>query len=437
MPNYALIVDETNKFKVVTEADLATLTPKFALSFTCYNYFSPSVQLQVSVHQIERESEVDSHSITLSFVDTKSDLVVYSVQGVIIDDEGQSNSILNVLDSLDDFDNVFIEYDETFVEVFKTNSSELEYYNPFGTLGRKKQVVVIPTQDPIAHDTYTVLTRQDDQPTVMYMALGEDINLMLSLLRVANRLNVRLWVELDPSLTYEQVVAIASQLQLFDHHICLLWAPILARPVNAIGLKGKKSPRHAGGVILAEYLKRQANTNSSGIPAIHRPIAGFDYPIAFVGIQQNPAVYLDDPELKKLADLMVNVVKRERFPNGIRFVLNDSLTAYGDNKSVLKLANASEISMLIDNRLIEICKRHLLKHIEGTIEDSIKEAVIFLDSCTTKDRPLLRKSKEIGGFYNLSITPSLDRPNDKIDIECAYHPQGVGRAIFLKTSVTA
>lgn len=436
MPNYALILNNTAGFELLDADSIEGQSYPFALYFTCYNYFSPSVQLFVSVQQVERGSSINAHTLTLDFFDTSSDLSVYKITGVITD-EDQTNSIVNVMDALDDFDVVSIEYLPSYDDDFTTTVATKDFYNAFGGMGRFAIGVITPTFTPKAHDVYTVLTRQDDQASVMYMALGDNLSLLTELVRVANRLNVRLWVELSPSLTYDQAIAVGSELMLFDHHVCLLWSPILARPINAIGLKGKKIPRHSGGVILAEYLKRQANTNSFGIPAIHRPVAGFDYPISFTGIQQNPDVYLDDPELKKLADVMINVVKRERFPNGIRFILNDCLTAYGDNRSVLKLANASEISMLIDNRLIEICKRHLQKHIEGTIEDTLKEAVIFLDACTTKERPLLRKSKEIGGFYNLNIIPRSDRPHDAIDLECAYHPQGAGRAIFLKTTVTA
>lgn len=435
MPNYALILNDAKKFELL-DADLVTdLDYPFVLSFTCHNYFSPNVHMVASVHQIERGTDIESHALTVDFYDKSSDLSVYKITGVITE-EDQTNSLVNVMDALDDFDNVSISIESSLADFFDNGIQDAEYYNPYSSFGRKSQSLNLPTFTPKAHDVYQVITRQDDQPTVMYLALGENIELLTTMLRVANRLNVRLWLELDPSLTYDQVVMVADQLQLFDHHACLLWSPILARPINAVGLKGKKIPRHAGGVILAEYLKRQANTNSAGIPALHRPVAGFDYPIAFTGIQQNPAVFLDDPELKKLADLKVNVVKRERFPNGIRFILNDCLTTYGDNRSVLKLANASEISMLIDNRLIEICKRHLQKHIEGTIEDSLKEAQSYLDACTTKERPLLRKSKDIGGFYNLSIVPRSDRPHDAIDLECAYHPQGAGRAVFLKTTVT-
>lgn len=436
MPNYVLTLSSYGEPKLLL-ADQVSSDSAMNLFFTCHNYFSPSVRAHLSVDQIDNDKTVESHALRIDFVDTNSDLSVYKIKGILTADDESTNSIVNVMDALDDFDNVQLEINESSAESFADLFSDSLFYNKLSGMGRNKTSLVLPTVQPKAHDTYNVITTQDDQPTVMYMTLGDDLQALASMVRVANRLNVRLWVELDPSMDYDQVVIVASELMLFDHHVCLLWSPILARPINAVGLKGKKVPRHSGGVILAEYLKRQSNTNSFGIPAIHRPVAGFDYPITFTGIQQNPNVVLGDPEIKKLADLMVNVVKRERFPNGIRFILNDCLTAYGDNRSVLKLANASEISMLIDSRLIEICKRHLLKHIEGTIEDTLKEAIVFMDACTSKERPLLRKSKEIGGYYNLNITPRSDRPHDAIDLECAYHPQGSGRAIFLKTTVTA
>lgn len=433
MPNYSLIVSNTGVPSLTTQNDDAV--GAFVLHFTLHSFLDANVELQVALHQTTRDLMVANHAVKLNFVDVSTGEAVYSISGVLIDDENQSNSIVAVMNAMTDFDQVVL---TTSLTSFEASFKALPYYNEVNSLGRKSTALVVPTQLPGKKtDLYSVLTSQDDQATVMYMILGDDLSLLMDMVRVANHLRVRLWVELDPTLTLDQAIMIALELKLLDHHICLLYSPILARPLNAVGLKGKKVARHTGGVILAEYLKRQANTNTAGIPAIHRPIAGFDYPISFVGIEQNPQVLLDDTALKALANVQLNVIKRERFPNGIRFILNDSLTTYGDNKSVLKLANASEISMLIDSRLIEISKRHLQKHIEGTIEDSLKECIKFLDACTTKERPLLRKSKEIGGFYTLSITPRDDRPNDAVDLECAYHPQGTGRAIYLKTTVTS
>lgn len=411
--------------------------PEITLAFSLANVLDSDVDLMVGLKQIGMAPQFSQHVLDLKFVDFSTNDVVYSVSGVLVDDHNNISSIVAVLEALDDFENVSLELADDDEEAIDELSTQT-YYNKLNSDGRKVEVVAIPSGDAgTVPDLYDLVTGQDDLPTVMYMQFNGNVQQFTDSVRIAERLGVRLLVELDPDLTLEQAGQIAADLAPFNHHAFLLWSPILARPANSVGLKGRKVPRHAGGVLLAEYLKRQANTNSSGIPAIHRPIAGFDYPINFVGIQQNPKVVLNDPALKALAEVQLNVVKRERFPNGIRFIVNDCLTAYGDNQSVLKLANASEISMFIDNRLKEICKRHMLKDMDGTLEDTEKECKRLLDACTTKERPLLRKSAELGGFYTLKLSARDDRPHDAIDLECAYRPQGAGRAIYLKTTVTS
>lgn len=443
MTDYALVITEQDGVVHIKADELDSHSfdspPLITLLYSLANVLDSAVNLQVSVNQIEDiDSELAEHSLKLKFVDKDTDDVVYSIIGMLVNDENQTNSIVSRMNALEDFDNVSLEIteDKTDSEIIDVMSDQF-YYNKIGSNGRNVEVVSIPSGTASdVKELYDLLTTQDDQPTVMYMQLGSDLSQFTEMTRIATRLGVRLLVELDPSLTLDQAIDTATDLNAFNMHVMFIWSPIIARPLNAEGLKGKKIPRYCGGVLLANYLKRQANVNAQGIPAIHRPIAGFDYPFSFIGIQQAPDLVLNDQALKRLARAQINIVKRERFPQGIRFILNDVLTGYGDNTSVLKLANASEISMFIDNRLKEICKRHMLKDMDGTIDDSTKEAKRFLEACTTKTRPLLRKSTELGGYFTLSITPNEASPDDKIDLACAYRPQGAGRVFYLNTTVT-
>lgn len=442
MTDYALAISEEDGVLLIKQSELDGYNfesePFFTLLFTLANVLDASVKLLVSVNRIEDEEDtLSEHSLRLRFVDHDTDDVVYSINGMLSDDENQTNSIVSVMNALEDIDNVSLEFSGMPHSEIISKMADTFYYNKINGTGTKSESISIPSGTAgDVKELYDLVTTQDDQPTVMYMQLGDDLSQFTEMTRIATRLGVRLIVELDPTLTLDQGIETANDLNAFNMHVMFIWAPIIARPINAVGLKGKKLPRYCGGVLLAHYLKRQANVNAQGIPAIHRPIAGFDYPFSFIGIQQAPSLVLNDQALKRLARAQINIVKRERFPQGVRFILNDVLTGYGDNTSVLKLANASEISMFIDNRLKEICKRHMLKDMDGTIDDATKEAKLFLESCTTKTRPLLRKSTELGGFFTLSITPNEASPDDKIDLVCAYRPQGAGRVIYLNTAVT-
>ncbi|WP_252513315.1 hypothetical protein [Acinetobacter baumannii] len=148
----------------------------------------------------------------------------------------------------------------------------------------------------------------------------------------------------------------------------------------------------------------------------------------------NSAV-LDDTARKRLANAQINVVERQNYRSGIRFILGDVLTANGDNTAVLKLANSSDIAMFIDNTINAIVLRHLLKGMTTFIEDATKECKKFLEACTSKDRPLLVQSQELSGLFELSITPRADRPDDAVDVSLGYHPNGCTRAAYSNFAV--
>jgi len=405
----------------------------FELSFDLANHLDSGVELKAAVKQLSPELEADQLSLEVSFIDVGTGDVLYRVSGYLNPDDEATSSIVSIMDALDDFSNVELTIDEDYI----ADLADLDLFNEFESLGRNAEVVSIPTAAmPTVPTVYDVVSNMDIEPISLYMQFTNDFGLFTQLLRVANKFNVDLWVELDPTLTLDQVYLIAEDLAPYDHHVRLVWSPIIARPLNAVGLKGKKLPRQVGGYIMAQTLLRRASTNVQGIPPLHTPIAGYDFPVVFAGIEQKPDVIFSDYARKKLANLQVNAVQRVRYESGVRFVIGDCLTAYGDNTSLLKVTNASDISMFIDNRIKGIIKRHLLKAMDTMIEDALKECVRFLDACTSKERPLLVKAKEFSGFYDLTIVPSEDRPFDKVKVKCRYRPQGAARAADLDTEVT-
>ncbi len=406
------------------------------LMFDLANHLDDGVGLEVKVKQQSPDLVMDEMLLELKFVDKSTGDQIYSVKGMLSADENQTNSIVSIMDAMDDFSEVELSFNPD-LEEYIEDMRDADYFNEYNSLGRNTCYVAVPTAPmPNVPNVFDLLTNQDDEPTDLYMQFTDDFGLYTDMIRVANKLNIGLTVELDPTLTLDQVYMLAEDLAPMNHRVRLIWSPIRARPLGATGLKGKKIARHAGGFLMGQLLRRRANTNVQGIPPLHTPIAGHDFPITFAGIEQNPEIILDDLARKKLAKLQVNVVQRVRFSTGIRFVIGDCLTANGDNTSVLKLSNASDVSMFIDNRIKEIIKRHLLKAMETMIEDALKECVKFLEACTTKERKLLVKSEEFSGFYDLQIIPREDRPFDAVAVKCRYRPQGAARAAFLDTEVT-
>lgn len=411
---------------------VATDSPVVAdinLNFVPYNIYDDSVIVEAAIFQTSDDDSLESLKLRLIFVDALTDDVIYQFTGTL--DDESNHSIVAVMEASGEFESV-----ELNVNVDAESIASFGMFNGLDSLGRNSSRVPLPAGTAPTVDLFQTLTQLDYDPSTLYMQFRDDVKMFTDMVRVANKLNTRLWVELDPTLTAEQALQTANDLAPHNHRVRFLWSPVVARPANAVGLRGKKVPRIAGGYVVAQHMLRDARTNAQGVPPLHQPIAGFDYPLNYVGMEMRADVNLSDPMRKKLADAQINVVQRVRYRNGVRFVIGDALSAYGDNNSILKLTASADIAMFIDNNLVQIVHRHLLKATEDTIADATKEARRLLDACTSKDRKLLVHSDELGGFYQLSITPRDDRPYDAIDVKCSYRPHGTTRAAFFETTVT-
>lgn len=405
-------------------------TPIIVLDATPFNQLGDGVSVKVKLTQVESQLSLAGINMSITFYDWQTKDEIYTFSGNL--DKDSNNCITEVMLASEEFQFAVIDVKGTLAQV-----AGLGCFNGLSDYGLKNFDESLPlAQVSSGVDLFTAITEQDNTPSTLYMMFSDNFQQYMEMVRVSKALNVRLIAELDPTLSVDQAISLATELNIGDHRTRILWSPILARPINAVGLKGKKEARASGGYYVSQHMLRDANTNSNGIPPLNTPIAGFDFAVPFIGAEQRSDVVLDDPTRKRLADAKINVVQRQKYPNGVRYVIGDVLTAYNDNNSLLKVTNASDVSMFIDNRIIQIIKRHLLKSTTDTIADSLRDAKRFLESCTAKDRKLLVPSDELGGHYTLSITRNEARPHDAIDVSCAYHPDGATRIAFLNTTIS-
>lgn len=411
----------------------------FTLNFDALNHFDSSVMVEASVRQKMDDVEEENLQLTILFYDMTTSDLIYSISGNLSSDPNNTGSIVSVMEALEDFENVSLEW-LSYPEPEEYLNAE--WFNEVDGLGKKKQVLEIDSLSLASApevDAFKIITQLDDPPKTIYYQFVDDVKLYTDLVRTAKKLvECRILVELDPTLSFDQALDTAYELSSIDEkQVQLFISPIVARPANAVGLKGKKTPRLVGGVLAGRHLLRDANVDVNGIPAYHNPIAGYDFPFAFMGMEMRKDWPVgDDIARKKLALARLNVLERVKYRAGIRFVLTDCLTTYQDNTSTLKLAASVDISMFIDATLVQIARRHLLKNMETYIEDALTECGRFLDSCTTKKRRLLVNSEVLGGFYTLSIVPSATRPHDQVHLTCEYHTNGTTRSTVFSTAVT-
>ncbi|MGQ1228561.1 hypothetical protein ACT4YP_20640 (plasmid) [Acinetobacter baumannii] len=429
--NYLLM----NAMGVLTLSNEPSSAAVMEIALEPYSHLGDGVTIDLRFFATEPTITPETVKAEIVFIDSVTGDQIYKFLGSLNTDETAVNSISAVIDATEEFKTfeIIIHGEDSFANAIQQS----EAFNALNTLGRK--VVSLPwSSGPLEsniNQLFDILTQRDVPPTRLGFAFTDNVPLFTELLRVADELNIRLIVELDPTLTIDQAVQIGNDLSPFDHRVMLVWNPTVSRPINAIGLNGKRTPRLAIGKILGEHALRDARTNTAGIPPLQDPIAGFDYPFTFKGMQKRGDIVLDDTARKRLANAQINVVERQNYRSGIRFILGDVLTANGDNTAVLKLANSSDIAMFIDNTINAIVLRHLLKGMTTFIEDATKECKKFLEACTSKDRPLLVQSQELSGLFELSITPRADRPDDAVDVSLGYHPNGCTRAAYSNFAV--
>ena len=406
----------------------------FAAVFQTHSVFNDDVELKVAVFQKGASLDPESTVLKLTWVDSYTGDEVLSVQGTMSTDENDLSSIGNVAYAKEEFSQFELFTGDFFAEMLEEIGEVV--LNPPNGLGRNFSQFSLEPDDRTAltmDELYDAIVEAEDLPNYVCMFFNNNVQLFQTLLRVSEKLNVPFYVELDPTLLPEQHAQIAEELSAYSHRVVIIANAVLARPNSAETLRGKKKPRYALGTLMGYTLLRNANTDSQGFAPIQNPVAGYPFPMRWAGMEMRQDVKYNEETKEMLAKAKVNMVLLERYDTGPRFVLADVLTQYDSKTSVLRLTNSSEISMFIDNRLINICKRHLLKAKSTFKADALRECRSFLEGCATAG--YLVESADLGGKYTLDITDRADRPHDAVDLKCGYRPEGAVRAVYLSTSV--
>ncbi|WP_151765785.1 hypothetical protein [Acinetobacter colistiniresistens] len=405
-----------------------------------FNALGPNIEVKVAFTQTDDgDFTPENTRCRLQLIDIKTDDVIFNIAGNLLDDDENLRTLAAAAHASKEFSVFEI---QILNEVdFHTAISASLATNLMNEIQRKAIFVPWESQSPESNidDIYDIVTTSDNPPKGIYMVLGENLKVFTEALRIAQKLNIPLTVELPPDLEPDVAVQIAEELQIQDHRVRIIWNMTVSRPNNVTSIAGKLKPRYAIGTLMGRVMKRNSTTNSNGIPPLHRLCAGYDFPFNWKGIAMRKDVKLTDPLRKKLAKARINPIYREVYRAGVRYILGDVQTQYDLKEgSPLQLENSSDISMFVDNTCIEIAREELLKPQSEFIKRIYDKITDFLDKCTDKDNQLLVQSEDLGGqYYQLSVTPRSDRPNDACDISVNYRPEGATRAVFFNTAVYA
>ena len=338
----------------------------------------------------------------------------------------------------DFFESVETKYSAAQAAAIKTALDTIGILNQMGDYRTKSKTLAVPATPVVpatADELKRTLLDMKDQPRYLVCAETDSLPHIEALAEVMDKTNCHVMVDVGNLTSWELVTALAESISIDDHRLTLYWNPNKSRPNNATTVLARKKWRPCVGDLLGQTLLRNARTNSSGIPPINRPVAGYDFPVAFRDIEKMAGVVLDEEAQNALASAGVNVVINERFEGGDRWIYGDALTQYDSENSALRLTNSAEIETYTTNLVLSIVKKHMLKGMTSFVRDATDECSRALDACVAAG--LLVMPAELSGlYYLLQITPRADDPFSKADIKFSRRPEGCARQVFFEGTVT-
>lgn len=442
MPYIVGLIDgvETSKFVSLSQIDsardeLLNVPYSWFIVFDLHSKFDANVTLELQVFQKSNDFYPENLTLKLKWFDSYHGDEILNIQGNMNDDENDLFSIVNVANATEEFESFEIYLNTGALDLVEGVSS----FNKQKSLGRNVRHLELPEDTdkaPLAtNDLYDAIVEFEDRPNYLVMFFNDDVQMFQTLLRASETLNIPFYVELNPKLQPEQMVQIANDLSAYSHRVIIIVNGVVARPNSAQVLRGKKYPRYGVGTLMGYTLLRNANTDAQGFADLKNPVAGYNFPMRWPGMSMRNDVKFNEEVRVMLAKAKVNVILLEHYDTGPRYILSDCLTQYDSKTSVLRLMNSAEISMVIDNRLINICKRHLLKGKATFKADALRECEEFLEAVSSDSVGWLVKSEDLGGKYVINITDRVDRPHDAVNLHAGYRPEGCTRAVYLTTSV--
>lgn len=310
--------------------------------------------------------------------------------------------------------------------------------NQLGAYRTNKQVIAVPAStvvDMTPKEIKDTLLSMRNRPRYLTSCEIDSLSNIEALVEVVSKVNGHLILDIGDIDNWESAVAFADSININDHRVILLWNPNKARPSNSTTILGRKKWRPCAGDYLAQLLIRNSVTTASGIPPLHKPIAGYKFPLAFRDMEAFEGLVLDEEAQNALADAGINVVINEVFGDGDRWIFGDALTQYDAKTSALQLSNASEVETYTANGVIAITKKHLLKDMSSFEKDTLDDCERFLDACAVAG--LIVASDVLGGkYYALEVKRRTDSPFTKADIKLSRKPEGCARQAYFESTIT-
>ena len=407
----------------------------FDLEFETHSYLADT-QLEAAFFSKVSNPQLSDIVMRLRIVDSINGDEVLKIQGTLDEDPDNLASIVAVADATNAFEVFELTLHELAGDVLDAIKLS-QAFNASNSLGRSKTVIELPDEQTPPFDgdeVYSILTNLVDVPAYIALPQTNDLPLYVAALRAAEKLNIPLDAEIDPTITAEQAAEFALSMDAQSYRVQFIWSPNLCRSRDAVSLSGRKISAPYIGQYIGDKLLRNARTDAKGYAPLHVGVAWKDFPFRKKVLKIRPDVVLDEPTLEMLAKAKVNVVRPIKFKQGIRYVLSDLLTQYQSKNSALRLVPAAEIAMRTSNEVVSILKEHMLKPTDNYLKDASADIDKYLSGAVTAG--WLKPAEDLGGKpYAFRLTPDKDFPFERVRLYFARRPEGATRAAIFDEDV--
>ena len=416
---------------------LATVVnPALVINAATKSYLGDNAALEVAFFAKSASLNVGSDiTVRLTYLDASNGDQIFKLEGTLSNDEEDLSSIVAVAHALEIFDAFSLDIGSSLISAVQLCNA----FNAYNGLKRNLVSLPLPSEQPPEFDAdavYDILTAQGVRPAYLVLPNIDDLELYNTVFRAADKLNIPLDCEIDPTITPEQAADFAISLDAQDQRVQLIWSPNLCRARDAVSLRGRKVPAYAIGPYIGMKLLRNARTTADGIPKIGDPVAGYDFPFTLKALEARPDVKLNEQTIEMLAVAKINVMREQSFGNSTRFILSDGLTQRMSKTSALRLVNATEITCFTTNTVIDILKRHMLKRMTSYLQDASRDIEAFLAKCAAPSAGLLQPAQDLDGkAYVFSLTPDADYPFERVRLFLARGLEGMARAAIFDNDV--
>lgn len=410
------------------------------IQYELHDHLGSDASVDVSLRSKSASQDISASNTILTMVwrDSVTNDLIYKVEGIVgspLMSAEDASLIENRAAATEAFKSftLFVANPTVFDPIITDSPA----YNEPRSLGKNKISVDLPDDQPDAFDATRLVSQlvtMDPRPAYIVLPVSDDLELLNACMQASAKLNIPLKSELDPEWDLDQAASYTASLDADTSLLEFVWSMLLARPRDAVSLRGAKKPRRGIGSIIGDYLLRNARIDTNGIPPIHTPIAGPDYPLKFKGMEMRTDILVDEDTVERLAVAKINPLRQERYDAGTLFVVADVLTQYKSADSALRLSTSAEIVCYTTNRCLDILKGHLLRRSDDFLERANRDITSFLNNCASAK--IIVPGDDLGGkAYQFSIQKDPSKPFERVRFYLARCPNGVTRSVITDEDV--